>query len=282
MNREVFQGRKLCIATKHGKEAAIASTLASAFDIQCFTPNDFDTDQLGTFSGEIERSLSPIEAARKKCQLAMDLTNCDLALASEGSFGRHPTLLFVPADEEFLLLTDRKIGIEIVARHLTTETNFVGANVPDESALLEFAEEAQFPEHALILKDREKEWSFLRKGIQSQKELIKSYRECASKYGQVFAETDMRAMLNPTRMKAITATTELLVQKMQSLCPNCELPGFDVVENQSGLPCEQCSMPTKSILNAVYRCAHCNFAQIEKYPKGKKHEDPMYCDFCNP
>ncbi len=282
MNRAVFQGRKLCIATQHGKEVAIAPALALAFDIQTFIPDNIDTDQLGTFSGEIERSLSPIEAVRKKCALAMDQTHCDLAIASEGSFGSHPTLFFVPADEEFLLLVDRKNEIEIVARHITTDTNFGGEDVSSESALLEFAAKAKFPEHALILKDSEQGWSFLRKGIQSQEELITNYQKCFQKHGQVFVETDMRAMLNPTRMKAISEATELLVQKMQSHCPDCEMPGFDVVENQSGLPCEQCSMPTKSILNAVYRCAHCNFAQIEKYPKGKMHENPMYCDFCNP
>jgi len=49
-----------------------------------------------------------------------------------------------------------------------------------------------------------------------------------------------------------------------------------------GLPCGQCGFPTKSTLSYVYSCKKCDFEKEEKYPNQKKHEDPMYCDFCNP
>jgi hypothetical protein len=52
----------------------------------CFVNENFDTDLLGTFTGEIERKLDPIATARQKCLLAMKLSNCDLGVASEGSF----------------------------------------------------------------------------------------------------------------------------------------------------------------------------------------------------
>lgn len=266
----------------HGKEAVIAPKIKAAFGVHCIVPQNFDTDSLGTFSGEVERKESPLETARKKCNEAMEQTQCDLAIASEGSFGNHPTLFFVPADEEFLILLDKKNNLEIVVSYLTTETNFGGQAIESESELLKFAAQVQFPDHALILKDSEKDWSFLEKGIQSEKALLESYQKCVRMHGEAFVETDMRAMLNPMRMNTIGAATDNLIEKMHSTCPNCEIPGFDLVENQPGLPCEQCSMPTKSILNAVYRCTHCNFARIEKFPKGKTHETPMYCDFCNP
>jgi len=277
----IFGGRRLCIATKHGKEAVIAPQLET-LGISCIVPADFDTDVLGTFSGEIERLQSPLETARKKCLLAMEKTGCDLAVSSEGSFGNHPTLFFVPADEEFLLFIDKKNDIEIVARHLTTETNFNTKEITNEEDLWDFAEKVKFPEHAIILKSEEKDWSYLKKGIQSQEELKNAYYECREAYKTAFVETDMRAMLNPLRMEAIRQATAILVRKMQSLCPNCKMPGFDIVEMQSGLPCNQCGMPTKSIVNAVYRCGHCDHERIEKYPKGKEFEDPMYCDVCNP
>ena len=71
---------------------------------------NLDTDQLGTFTGEVERKSDPITTARNKCVVAMELSNCDLAIASEGSFGPHPSISFIPADDEFLLFIDKKYG----------------------------------------------------------------------------------------------------------------------------------------------------------------------------
>ena len=282
MKSSIFSGRKLCIATKHGKEKVIAPILEEAFGVNCFVPDDFDTDQLGTFSGEVERVDAPIEAARKKCLLAMEQSQCDLAIASEGSFGNHPNLFFVPANEEFIVLIDKKNQLEIIARHLTTETNFNGQSVTTTSELETFAESAGFPDHALILKSSEKDWGYIQKGINSARALHASFQKCMKEHGAVFVETDMRAMLNPLRMVAIEEAAERLKQKMDSTCSNCQTPGFDLVELQPGLPCKSCTMPTKSALHAIYRCSKCNFEKKNIFPNGKTEEDPMYCDFCNP
>ena len=83
--KELFAGRKLVIATKHHKEKVIASLLEEAFDVKCFIPENFDTDLLGTFTGEIERKDGPIITIRNKCLQAMELSNCDLGIASEES-----------------------------------------------------------------------------------------------------------------------------------------------------------------------------------------------------
>ncbi|MCR9171600.1 MAG: hypothetical protein NXI10_03850 [bacterium] len=282
MSRSIFSGRRLCIATKHGKEAVIGPIMESALEVEWLIPNDFDTDTLGTFTGEVERKGSPIDAAREKCIRAMEVTGCDLVVASEGSFGNHPALFFVPADEEFLFLFDAKNNLEIVARHISTETNFGGEIIDDTVSLMLFAEKAKFPEHALIIKNSEKDWVYIKKGIQNEKELRSAFDECMRLHQSVFVETDMRAMLNPSRMKVIEKATEKLIEKVHSECPNCKMPGFDVVTHQPGLPCANCSLPTRSTLQDVYCCTHCQFEQIEKFPRGKEQEDPMYCDFCNP
>ncbi len=282
MSHSLFSGRQICIATKHGKESVIATVLQDTLEVECFVPENFDTDQLGTFSGEIEREASPIETIRKKCKLAMEATGCDLVVASEGSFGSHPTLFFVPAGEEFIMLMDATNNLEIVARHITTDTNFGAEKVMSWEALMEFADKAKFPDHGLIIKNTEKDWSFIAKGIQTENSLKSAFEECMHHHGEVFVETDMRAMVNPTRMNAIAKTAEELVRIIQSECLNCSMPGFDVVEHQSGLPCSNCGMPTKSTLQDIYRCQHCNFEEIRKFPRGKQQEDPMYCDFCNP
>lgn len=282
MNSSLFSGRKLCIATKHGKEKVIAPILEEAFGVTCFVLDAFDTDKLGTFSGEVERVDDPIEAARKKCLLAMEQSKCDLAIASEGSFGNHPNLFFVPANEEFIVLMDQKNQLEIVARHLTTETNFKGQSITTTSELEVFAGKAGFPDHALILKSSEKDWSYIRKGITSARALNVSFQECMKEHGAVYVETDMRAMHNPSRMVAIRETMKRLKQKMDTKCPNCQTPGFDLVEVQPGLPCKSCTMPTKAALHAIYRCSKCNYEKKNTFPNGKTQEEPMYCDFCNP
>jgi hypothetical protein len=117
-----FAGRSIVIATKHKKQNAMAALLEKELGVTCIVPNDLDTDQLGTFSGEIERELSPMDAAKKKCTLAMELTNTDLAIASEGSFGAHPLLYFLPANDEILVLIDKKNGLEIAVREISTKT----------------------------------------------------------------------------------------------------------------------------------------------------------------
>ncbi len=91
--KKLFEGRQFVIGTKHHKEKIIAPLFEEAFGLECLIPENFDTDQLGTFTGEVERKGDPITALRNKCLLAMDLSQCDLGIASEGSFGSHPLFL---------------------------------------------------------------------------------------------------------------------------------------------------------------------------------------------
>ena len=97
-----------------------------------------------------------------------------------------------------------------------------------------------------------------------------------------YAETDMRAMYNPTRMKVIAKATEKLVIKTKTLCPKCNTPGFGVVEAVMGLPCEMCGLPTRSTLKHVYRCQKCNYQMEKEFPFDKRVENPQFCDYCNP
>ncbi len=278
----MFKGRKLIIATKHKKERVIAPIVEKELGVNCFVTADLDTDQLGTFTGEIERKDDPITAARKKCFIAMELTNCDLAIASEGSFGPHPTIYFVPADDEFLIFIDKKNGLEIIAREISVETNFNGSAIKDEKMLLEFATNANFPSHGLIIKKSKDENKDIVKGITNKKQLNTVFLSFINNYGTAYIETDMRAMYNPTRMKIIECVAKKLTEKINSLCPLCNMPGFGITEVKDGLPCEICYFPTRSTLSYIYSCQKCNCKKEVKYPKGKQAEDPMYCDFCNP
>ena len=143
----MFQGRKLLIATKHKKEEVMVPLFQKHLDVDCFVAKEFDTDLLGTFSGEIERKLDVIETLRQKCLLSIKSTDFDMVVASEGSFGVHPTLFFAHADDELVMFKDIKNNLEIVARHLSVETNFDGMEINTTQELEDFAHKVKFPSH---------------------------------------------------------------------------------------------------------------------------------------
>ena len=182
----MFKGRNLLIATKHEKEKVIAPILEKELGVRCIVPENFDTDILGTFTGEIERKDDPITTARKKCMLAMEATNCDMALASEGSFGPHPSIFFVPGDDEFLIFIDKKIDLEIIARELSTETNFNGSIIKNKTQLKEFADSVGFPNHGLIAKSDKEVFTDIIKGIDSWKQLGEVFDYFTDKYGSLY------------------------------------------------------------------------------------------------
>lgn len=282
MTTSLFQKRKLLIATKHGKEEVIAPLLEKALGVQCIVNEDFDTDTLGTFSGEVERELDPVSNARKKCLMAMHHSNCDLGVASEGSFGQHPSLFFANANDEFLIFIDKKNKLEIIARELSLETNFSGEEVSSLKELLDFCERVKFPSHAVILRQSKTDTLQLVKGITGKAELEGVFHRLRKTSKSVYAETDMRAMYNPTRMKVIQIAAQKLVDYIHSVCPHCQTPGFVVSKVKSGLTCMLCGSATKSTLSHIYECQHCHFNKEVVHPHGKSSEDPMYCDYCNP
>lgn len=277
----MFKGRKLVIATMHGKEKVIAPIIEKSIGVHCFVNKTLNTDFFGTFTGEIDRKHDPLSTARKKCLHAINLSECQLGIASEGSFGNHPELFFAKANEEFLIFIDLKNQIEIVTKILSTETNFNGKYVDSENELWTFAEQIGFPKHGLILRSEENSKECY-KGITKREQLNNYYRKLAKVNPSVYAETDMRAFYNPTRMKRIEEASVQLLKKIQTTCPKCNCPGFDVSKIKSGLHCKQCGLPTKSTLSHIMVCKKCGFEKENIFPFQKKNEDPMYCDFCNP
>lgn len=279
---KLFAGRTLLIATKHKKERVISPIFEKEFGVHCVVSQNFDTDLLGTFSGEIERKKSPLETVKEKCLLAMEANQCDLAIANEGSFGPHPTLFFIPADDEYLIFIDKKNNLEIVARIISTDTNFCQTEIKKEEELAKFAQEIGFPSHGVLLKRSGAKDNLIRKDFASLDQLVKAYNELNDNDSTITLETDMRAMRNPTRMKVIEETAHQLAKKIKSTCPSCKTPGFSITDSKKGLPCSLCGSPTNSTLLHTYRCLSCDYSEDKMYPNDVKTEDPMYCNFCNP
>jgi ribosomal protein L37E len=282
----IFNNRLAVLVTKHGKEQVIEPLLRQEFNINLQVAGNVDTDLFGTFSGEVERLHNQYDTAKLKINAARQLyADADLFLASEGSFNPHPEAPVITVNTELILLVDLKNDVEIAAWYKTYNTNIENRKITTAAQLIDFAKAIDFPDNRIILKAKNANGKLqVAKGANTMQQLAEMFDETKkfATNGIVEAETDMRACYNTLRMESIRLCAINLINAMHSQCNQCGAPGFSVAESKPGLPCEQCGMPTKSILYYVYQCKKCSHKSEVKYPLGKMAEDPMYCDFCNP
>lgn len=285
-SRSLFADRTAVIATMHKKEEVISPILARELGINAIVTSDFDTDKFGTFTRETKRRGTQIEAAKFKAEEALNITGETLAISSEGTFGPHPFVPYLSCNREIVMLIDKKHDLEIIGEEFSTETNHSHQIVKSVEAAFEFAQKVGFPEHGLVVMFEEtpKDSSEVIKGITTQEKLEEAVSLFLKKSpnGKVHIETDMRALYNPTRMKNIGKATLNLVEKINSLCPKCDCPGFSVTDRKPGLPCGLCNMPTQLTLAVVYQCQKCGFQKDMFFPDGIKQADPAQCMYCNP
>jgi hypothetical protein len=270
----------------HQKEKVIAPILEKELGIKVVVPQDFNTDRFGTFTREIKRLGTQIEAARLKAETALAITGETLAIASEGTFGPHPAIPFIAFNQEIVILLDKIHELKIVGQEFSTETNYSHQIVATVQEAYKFAAQVGFPEHALVVMSDTctKDKSEIIKGITTKEQLSAAvtFALNQSNSGKVHIETDMRALYNPTRMKNIEKATYDLIKKINQPCPKCNCPGFEVIERKKGLPCMYCNLPTQLTLTAIYKCKKCNFTQTTLFPDGIEKADPSQCMYCNP
>ena len=140
------------LATMHGKERAIGPVLEQGLGLRVALAMGLDTDRFGTFSRDIERTGSQLDAARAKIAAGFEYAPyARVGLASEGSFGPHPYIPFLALGRELVLLIDRERGLELTGHYASPETNYGHAVVSDMEAATAFAERSKFPEHGLIV-----------------------------------------------------------------------------------------------------------------------------------
>jgi len=279
-----FANRVLVIATMHRKEAAIAPLLQPELGVQIQVPAGFDSDRFGTFTRDVARPADQVETARLKLHHALELTGADLGVASEGSFGPHPVLPMLPLNRELVVLIDQANHLEVVGEATSTDTNYRHATVKTVEDAQAFAKKARFPSHGLVAMPtaEPKDGAEIYKGITSEAVLLEVVDKLLTQFGQAHLETDMRAMMNPTRMQAIAQATQDLLRKLKQPCPDCGYPGFEIGDRKPGLPCDLCGLPTDLTLTAIYRCQNCSFEETVKHPDGITTADPAQCPFCNP
>ena len=81
-----YAGLKASLLTQHGKESIICPQLFDSNGLEVVHVSSYDTDNLGTFTRDIPRYGSQLDAARKKARVGMELSGSKLGIASEGAF----------------------------------------------------------------------------------------------------------------------------------------------------------------------------------------------------
>jgi hypothetical protein len=283
--QERFAGRTLGVATLHGKEQVIGPTMMKTLPLAGFNAIDgVDTDRFGAFSGEVIRAIGPMDTCRAKAKHGAEVSGHDLIIASEGSFGPYPPAPFVPCDEEILVLYDARDDSFFEHRYVSLRTVYGGELCTGWEQVRSFADRMRFPEHGLVVRANEKSapGDVLKKGIKEVDDLMAFAHSLIDQHGSCWVETDMRAMMNPTRMEVIAETAERFASELATPCPRCRECWFRITEALPGLPCGLCGWPTESVLAYRRTCRSCGHTMDAPRPDGKLHEEPGHCGYCNP
>ena len=277
-----YDGRQIALLTQHGKLQVLAPVLQQALGCTIFLVTGYDTDLLGTFTRDIARQGTQLEAARRKARIGMELSGLPLGVASEGSFGADPVAGMFPWNVELLVWIDSERELEVVG---VAQGNAAFAHLltGEWPAIVEFAEQMAFPSHQLVVRPAAEDGLPVHKGIDSWDNLQSAYKEVLrqSRNGLVFVETDVRAHTNPTRMAMIKMAAEDLANKLGCLCPVCTSPGFAAVEAIRGLRCAGCHAPTNEMSAEVLGCVKCEH-RVTRERRDLLFADPGRCNFCNP
>ena len=163
-DRHTYENRRIALLTQHGKQQVIAPVLEPALGCVMEHVTGFDTDQLGTFTRDIPRLGSQIEAARRKARMGMELSGRTAGVASEGSFGVDPFTGMVPWNVELLVWLDAELGIEVVGMAQgTARSGHIHSGQWHE--IEAFAQREDFPHHQLVLRPESQDDSRIQKSL---------------------------------------------------------------------------------------------------------------------
>lgn len=283
-----YAGRRVALATRHGKERAIRPAVTRHLGATLVVPPDLPTDALGTFTGEVERPGSAEAVVRAKARMGADAAGLSLAIATEASFGPDPFVPFVAAHHETAIFLDLEAGIEVeeaLVRHDTNLRHIDLADDPPPADLDAFLEAARFPSHGLIVRPAGPVVvDGVTRDVLDRAALAAAIERARrrSRDGLVRIETDMRAHRNPARMAGLAELAERLLARVATGCPACGRPGFGRMRVETGLPCAWCGTPTDRIREVIEGCAGCGLERRRPRTDGATTADPGACPTCNP
>ncbi len=284
-----YSNISIAFTTMHEKEKILEPLFKRNFFSKIIVPRNIDTDLLGTFSGEIKRDSDLKTALRKKAMIGIEQTGLKFGLASEGSFGPHPWIPFLPCNQESLIFIDVERDIEIISHFISTDNCSEYIEAEDFKQVEEFLIKIRLGEQGLIVKPSHEyiqSTEYIFKGLTKVKDVATAFEKIKLDLNAqtVFVETDNRAHMSPKRRQVIFKSAEKIVEKLKSLCPGCRAPGFDMTSFLPGLVCEGCGSKSDKPLKEVWSCPSksCSYQEIRDRTDGIKSLDPAECDWCNP
>lgn len=245
-----------------------------------------DTDKLGTFTGEISRIGTMREVAIAKARLGIGATGIPIGIASEGSYGPHPSIPFISCGIELMLLVDTERDIIVTEQLVDLAPIYDHIITADIAGLTEFLKRIHFPDHAVIARSNipKHATTLIHKGLRTSEALATAIADCfaSSSDRRALVQTDMRAHMNSTRMAVLGRLAVMLTDRLATLCPACGSPGYGQIHVETGLPCEWCGSPTAMVRHQNFGCVVCD--HLEKRPRsdGLTRADPGHCLECNP
>ncbi|MEJ2540656.1 MAG: hypothetical protein P8188_11915 [Gemmatimonadota bacterium] len=279
-----YAGRVAVLATKHGKERAVAPAMAHLLGLEVVVPDQIDTDVLGTFSGDVARPGSMLQTAVAKARLGMALEGRTLGLASEGRYGVHPRVPILRGGLELMVLVDGERDLVIHQEMVMDRLRCRHWALGPEDDVLAVAEEADFPAHGLLVRPAAPPGPSRAVPVCDVTELAAAVaREAArSEDGRAVIFNDMRADRNPARMMALDRLAHRLARRVRTSCPNCSAPGFGLLRRPPGLPCQWCGTPSTMVSGEVHGCVSCDYREERGRSDGLTVADPGSCLRCNP
>ena len=244
-----------------------------------------DTDELGTFSGEVPRPDALVETCAIKAELAFRSLDVDCAIANEGSYGPIDAVPLVPSGVEIMAFLDRKRGIRIIETLSTHRTNWRLLRFKAGDPNIPMAVKAiGFPRYGVFVLCSSDMAHPIKRGsipwTTSSRPMNQEAKR--SEDGMAVLIADMRAHRNPTRMRVLRALSWKLAKRLERLCPKCHAPGFGSIGNRRGLPCEACAKPTHWVHFEIDGCSVCGHADARPRKDGRTTATTLSCASCSP
>jgi len=294
----LFAGARASLATKHAKLALVAPPLWSTLGMTVISV-DVDTDNLGTFSGEIPRPASQLETARRKARLGMEVTGLPLGLASEGSVVDPWGVGAFAVDRELVVLVDDTRHLTIIGRATGTDViAFATTLDPDEvtdGRVADLVRRADLGRHHVVVcpdgaaptgPDGAPDPTWLAattKAVGDAATLRAAVTRAAgvSPVGRARVEPDLRAHLCPSRQRVIAAAAADLAHRLATTCPTCASPGWGTDGAAGNRICSWCGGPTDEPAAVRWACPACGVTEQRPLPP-EQPGDPGRCQRCNP
>jgi hypothetical protein len=272
-----YRRARFVFATRHGKERQAREPFRRHLDAEVVAPARIDTDQFGTFTGDIPRTRTARDAALDKALLGVLLTGNPYAIASEATYRNEFGMTQL---DELLLFHDAERGVTLTESIRAAVPPAVAAIVTSPGQALRVATRHGFPEVGLVATAETPAGPLIRKGQRHAAQLAVTVSALLTRADEVRLEPDLRAHANPARQQVITRLADRLALRLTRPCPECDIVGWGIVDVERGLPCGQCGEPTAAIRADVYGCAVCGHRA--SVLRAGADADAAGCDACNP